>query len=98
MTEVLVGPQDDAVEISVAGDLTINGIHELHRQVLAALEYHRPITVRVDQVSAFDLPGVQLCLALQRTGAVRGTPVTFSGTATVERFNRMLSYVGLPEV
>ncbi len=86
------------MDISLEGDLTIETVAELRGHLQSALEFDRPITVHVDQIHAFDLTGMQLCLALQREGAAKKTPVTFSGPATVERFHRMLAYAGLPEV
>ncbi len=98
MTNVRVEPRPDAVDVSLEGSLTIDTVTGRQGHFQSALAFGRPITVHVDQVQAFDLTGMQLCLALRRDGAARDTPVTFSGPATVERFNRMLAYAGLPEV
>ncbi|MFW5695938.1 MAG: STAS domain-containing protein [Alkalispirochaeta sp.] len=97
MTEVLVEPQEDRVDISVGGDVTISGVHELHRHVRAALTFELPVTVHLDQVRTFDLVGLQLLIAVQREGASRGTPVEFTGDATLERVRRMRAFAGLPE-
>ena len=91
-------PRTESVAVEIAGELTIDTVAQVHRQFAAALEFGRPVTVRVEQVTSFDLSGMQLCLVLRREAEAREISVAFSGDETRSRFSRMLSFAGLPEL
>lgn len=97
-SRVKVEPQDEAVTVEIVGELTIDTAEEVRRQFEVALEFGRPVTVRVEQVTSFDLSGMQLCLVFRREAEAREIPVEFSGDQTRSRFSRMLSFAGLPEL
>lgn len=98
MSHVRVEPQNEAVTVEIVGELTIDTAAEVRRQFEAALEFNHPVTVRVAEVTAFDVSGMQLCLAFRREAAACGIDVEFSGDQTRGRFSRMLSFAGLPEL
>ncbi|MFO8042305.1 MAG: STAS domain-containing protein [Alkalispirochaeta sp.] len=91
-------PQTESVAVEIVGELTIDTVAEVQRQFAAALELHRPVTVQVEQVTSFDLSGMQLCLVFRREAEAREISVEFSGDQSRSRFSRMLSFAGLPEL
>jgi anti-anti-sigma factor len=98
MVDVRVKSRQEAVDVVISGELTVDTVGDISRGFQEALEHHRPLVVRVENVNSFDLSGMQLCLSLRREAATRGLAVEFTGADVPDRFRRMLSFTGLPEL
>lgn len=98
MADVRVEPRQEAVDVVISGDLTIDTLNDLAGRFQSALEFNRHVVVHVDHVASFDVSGIQLCLALRRDAAAQDIDVEFTGEDVVARFRRMLSFAGLPEL
>jgi ABC-type transporter Mla MlaB component len=98
MVDVRVEPRQEVIDVLISGELTVDTVGDISRGFREALEHHRPLVVQVEHVKSFDLSGMQLCLALRRDAATRGITVEFTGADVPDRFRRMLSFAGLPEL
>lgn len=86
------------MDVWITGALTVDSVGDVARQFRVVLAFNRFLRIHVDEVTSFDLNGMQLCLALRRDATARNTGVEFVGEKMPERFRRMLAFAGLPEL
>lgn len=63
---------------SVGGELTIYEAEGLRDELLTALDGHSALELDLSSVSEIDTAGLQVLMALKKTGRGRGVPVTLS--------------------
>lgn len=92
MIEITTGADGDRVTLSLAGNLTIDEVGEVHRAILEE-SAARSIVVEFTRLGSIDLAGLQLIYAWTRAA---GPGVEIRGDEALERFGRMAAFAGLP--
>lgn len=96
MADVHVDARRNPVPVAIRGDLSFATVGDIRPELERAVSGGKDVEVSLEEVTTFDLPGVQLLFALKASAAQKGVSVTFSGGENEERFRKMLSFAGLP--
>lgn len=96
MAQVHVDARRNPVTVEISGDLTFAHVSEYRDELERAAGSGKDMDVALEEVTNFDLAGVQLLFSLKRSAEAAGVSVAFHGGANDERFRKMLSFAGLP--
>jgi anti-anti-sigma factor len=96
MAQVHVDARRNPVTVAISGELTFAHVSEFRNELERAAGSGKDIDVALEEVTSFDLAGMQLLFSLKRSAEVAGVSVTFHGGANDDRFRKMLSFAGLP--
>jgi anti-anti-sigma factor len=96
MAHVHVDARRNPVTVEIAGELTFAHVSEVRDELERAAGSGKDMDVALEEVTSFDLAGMQLLFSLKRSAQVAGVSVTFHGGENDERFRKMLSFAGLP--
>ncbi|NBC29271.1 MAG: STAS domain-containing protein [Spirochaetes bacterium] len=96
MALVHVDARRNPVTVAISGELTFSHVSECREELERAAGAGKDVDVALEEVTSFDLAGIQLLFSLKRSAEAAGVSVAFHGGANEERFGNMLAFAGLP--
>jgi ABC-type transporter Mla MlaB component len=96
MAQVHVDARRNPVTVAISGELTLSHVSENRDELERATGAGKDVDVALEEVTRFDLAGIQLLFSLKRSAEASGVSAIFHAGANEERFRSMLSFAGLP--